>query len=109
MLYASELTWNGGKEVEKEYQLAINRMGRASLGAFMTIPRGLVAGESGFTPSRALLSHRRAGFAQRLYARPRGGRGPEEILGRETPPLLHAFGKPLPSAGTGQQRRRSGA
>ena len=34
MLHASELTWNGGKEVEKEYQLAINRMGRASLGAF---------------------------------------------------------------------------
>ena len=27
MLCASELTWNGGKEVKKEYQLAINRMG----------------------------------------------------------------------------------
>ena len=39
MLYASELTWNGGKGVEKEYQLAINRMGRASLGAFRSTPR----------------------------------------------------------------------
>ena len=32
MLYASELTWNGRDNVEKEYQLAINRMSRASLG-----------------------------------------------------------------------------
>ena len=39
--------------------------------------------ESGFTPARALLNHRRAGFAQRLHARPRSGQGPEEILGRE--------------------------
>jgi hypothetical protein len=66
MLYASELTWNGGKEVEKEYQLAINRMGQASLGAFRSTPRGIVAAESGFTPARALLNHRRARFAQRL-------------------------------------------
>ena len=40
MLYASELTWNGKENVENEYQLAINRMGRASLGAFQTMPRG---------------------------------------------------------------------
>ena len=38
--------------------------------------------ESGFTPARALLDHRRARFAQRLYARPQGGRGPLEILER---------------------------
>ena len=63
MLYASELTWNGGKEVEKEYQLAINRMGRASVGAFQTTLRGVVAAESSFTPARALLDHRRARFA----------------------------------------------
>ena len=83
MLYTSELTWNGRNNIEDEYQLAINRMGRASLGAFQTTPRGIVAAESGFTPARALLNHRRARFAQRLYTRPRGGQGPEEILGRE--------------------------
>ena len=31
MLYASELTWNGKKGLEGEYQKAINRMGRATL------------------------------------------------------------------------------
>ena len=40
--------------------------------------------ESGFTPARALLDHRQARFAQRLYARPQGGQGPEEILERES-------------------------
>ena len=73
MLYASELTWNRGKGVEKEYQLAINRMGRASLGAFRSTPRSTVVAESGFISARALLNHRRARFAQTLPARPRGG------------------------------------
>ena len=82
MLYASELTWNGKKGVEEEYQLAINRMSRASLGAFPSTPRGIIMAESGFTPARALLDHRRARFAQRLIARPQGGRGPEVILDR---------------------------
>lgn len=74
MLYASERTWNRKENVEKEYQLANNRMGRASLGAFQTAPRGIVVGESGFTPARTLRNHRRAKFAQSLYARP-GGAG----------------------------------
>ena len=75
ILYASELTWNGGKEVEEEYQLAINRMGRASLGAFQSTPRGIyiVAAESGSKPARAPSNHRRARFAQRLHTRPGGG------------------------------------
>ena len=38
--------------------------------------------EGGFTPARALLDHRRARFAQRIFARPRGEQGPEEILDR---------------------------
>ena len=82
MLYASELTWNGKENVERECQLAINRMSRASVRAFRTTPRGIIMAESGFTPARALLDHRRARFAQRLIARPRGRRGPEEILDR---------------------------
>ena len=32
--YYIELTWNGKKGVAREYQDAINRMGRATLGAF---------------------------------------------------------------------------
>ena len=40
--------------------------------------------ESGFTPARALLDHRRARFAQRLYSRPQRGQGPEEILERRS-------------------------
>ena len=82
MLYASELTWNGKKGFEDEYQLAINRMSRASLGAFPSTPRGIIMAESELTPARALLDHRRARFTQRLIARPQGGQGPEEILDR---------------------------
>ena len=59
-------------------------MSRASLGAFQTTPRGIIMAESGFTPTRVLLDHRQARFAQRLYARPRGGQGPEEILERDS-------------------------
>ena len=82
MLYASELTWNGEKGVEDEYQLAINRMSRAALGAFPSTPRGIIMAESGFTPAWALLDHWRARFAQHLIARPQEGQGPEEILDR---------------------------
>ena len=45
MLYASELTWNRKDNVEREYQLAINRMSRASLGAFQTAPCGIIMAE----------------------------------------------------------------
>ena len=83
MLYASELTWEGSKRVEGEYQAAINRMGRATLGAFRSTPLGIVVAESGLTPARPLLNYRQARFAQRLHARPRDGEGPEEILDRE--------------------------
>ena len=59
-------------------------MARSTLGVHQSTPRGIVTAESGFTPARALLDHRRARFAQRLYARPQGGQGPEEILERES-------------------------
>lgn len=83
MLYATELIWNGGVGDEDEYQRAINRMGRSTLGVFKSTPLGIVVAESVLTPARALLNHRQAKFTQRLYARPRDGRGPEEILTRE--------------------------
>ena len=55
MLYASEFTCNGVKGVKGEYQRAINRMGRATLGVFRSTPLGIVAAESRL---RALLNHR---------------------------------------------------
>lgn len=83
MLYVAELTWSGKKDVEKEYQDAIDRVGRATLGNPQSTPLGIVAAESGLTPARVLLNHHQAGFDRRLYARPQDGGGPEEILTRE--------------------------
>ena len=61
----------------------MNRMGRSTLCAVRSTPLGIVATESGLKPARALLNHRQAKFAQRLYARPQGGGKPEEIPTRE--------------------------
>ena len=83
MLYTAELTWNGQRGVEGEYQRATNRMARSTLGAFRFTPTGIPAGESGHTPARPLLDYRQARFAQRLLARPQGGGGAEEILERD--------------------------
>ena len=80
MLYASELTWDGSKRMERNTQLVLNRMGRASLGVRQITPLGIIAAESSLTPARALLDHAQARFALRLTARPRGGGGQEEIL-----------------------------
>ena len=70
-----------------EYQLAINRMARSTLGAFRSTPQGIIAAESGLMPAQPLLEHRQARFAHRLYARPQGGGGPEEILTRVGAPI----------------------
>ena len=50
MLYAAERTWKRRKSVEDEYQLAINRMGRATLGAFQPTPRGITAARAALRP-----------------------------------------------------------
>lgn len=92
ILYASELTWSGGVGVEGEYQRAINRTGRATLGVFWSTPLGVIAAESRYMPARALLNHRQARFAQRLHARPKDGEGPEGALSREKRPSLRASG-----------------
>ena len=70
---------NSQDKVEKPHQLAMNWMTRATLGVHQTTPQGIIMAEGGFTPARALLNHRRARFAQRLYARTQGGQGPEEV------------------------------
>jgi ribonuclease HI len=82
MLYASELTWKGQKSMANEYQLAINRMARATLGALPSTPLGALIAESALTPATHLLDYRQAKYAQRLLARPKGHAGPEEILER---------------------------
>ena len=51
MLYGAELTWNGQRGVEGEYQRAINRMARSTLGAFRSTLVGILVGESGHTPA----------------------------------------------------------
>ena len=85
MLFASELTWNGKKGAEDQHELAISRMARSKLGVYQSTPRGIVMAESGSTPARALLDHRRARFAQQFLARPQGDQGPE-IFKRESTP-----------------------
>ena len=82
LLYAAGLTWNGRSGMEGEYQAFINRMGRATLGAFRSTPLSIVAGESGLTPARVLLDHRQTPFTQRHLARPQGHDDPEEIMSR---------------------------
>lgn len=78
-----ELTLNESIGVEGEYQKAINRMGRATLRVFRLTTLGIVTAKGGLTQARALFNHRQARFAQRLYARRRGGQGSEEIFIRE--------------------------
>ena len=84
MLCAAELTWSGRAGVVGEYQRAIDRMARSTLGAFRSTPLGILATESGLAcaPARALLDHRQlqARLSQRLHARARNGQGPQEVL-----------------------------
>ena len=63
MPYVSELTWNGKKGVEGDHQAAINRMGRANLGAFRSTPLRIVSEESKLTPAGILLNRRQGRLA----------------------------------------------
>ena len=84
ILHASELTWNGREGMEDGYQAAINRTGRAALGAFRSTPTGVVAAESRLAPARAPLDHRQQMFVQQLLVGPQGHREPEEIMTRRS-------------------------
>ena len=68
--------------MERDFQLVINKMGRAATGTFQSTPRGIVLAESKLTPAGPLLDYRQASFTKRLMARPKGHHGPEEILER---------------------------
>lgn len=83
---SAELTWRGQKEVEGEYQRAVNCMGRSTLGAFQSTPQGIVAGEWPYVCQGATKPPP-AKFTQRHYARPRDSNGLKEILTRERPTL----------------------
>ena len=80
MLYAQQLSWDRSRKIEREAQVVLNRVGRASLGVRQTTPVGIVPAESGLTPARALLDHTQVRFALRLLARLQGGGGQEEIM-----------------------------
>ena len=80
LLYGAKLSWAGTKKEEREIQVLMNRMGRASLGVRQTTPVGIITAESALPPARALLDHRQASFALRLLARPVDSGGQEEIL-----------------------------
>ena len=55
-------------------------------------PLGKVTAESRLTPARALFDHRQAGFKRRLFARPQGEEGPEEILAQRDSALTKRLG-----------------
>ena len=69
--------------MKKGHQKIINQMGRATTGAFQSIPLGIVLEESKLAPAEPLLNYRQARFAQRLMARPKGHHGRAEILERK--------------------------
>ena len=112
LLYASELTWQGsgakgagGKAMERDYQKIINRMGRATIGAFQPTPLGILAAESKLAPAGPLLDFRQACFAKRLMARPKGHHGPEEILERRRAELTERL-RQISSWGRRRTQRR---
>ena len=76
---------------EREWRASTRRLStvrqRATLGVFQPTPLSIVAAESGLIPTRALLDHRQARFAQQLLARPREQR--PEILARRGSALAH--------------------
>jgi hypothetical protein len=82
MLDGPELTWNGRDPQAKDYQLAINRMARGTLGVFRSTPLGALMAESSITPAVPLLDvdYRQSRYAQRLLRRPEGSNGAEAIL-----------------------------
>ena len=81
MLYGAELTWDGKRTHAQQYQLAINRMARSTLGALPSTPLGALINESALTPAEPLLDYRQARFAQRVLSAPEGS-GTEDILQR---------------------------
>ena len=93
---------------ECEYQAAISRMGRATFGPFRSAPLGIIAGESGLTPTRALLDCRQARFTQQLLARPQGCSRPEEIISRRGSALMERL-KTATLLRSGGQSRKAGA
>ena len=80
MLYVAELTWSGQRGVEGEYQRAINRMARSTLGGLQIHatrhPRGRERAHTGQSPLGLPVC------TETLGQNPEWG-GPEEVLERE--------------------------
>jgi ribonuclease HI len=86
LLYGAELWWDG-KAPTRQFQLAINRLARGTLGCFQSIPLGPLLVEAGMTPAIPLLNYRQSRHAQRLLGMPCDSPGPQEILDIEGSPL----------------------
>ena len=71
MLYGTELTWMGQREMAREFQLVINRMARGTTGCFRDTPLAIITQEAHTRPAEALLDYRQARYAQRLLRQPR--------------------------------------
>ena len=80
LLYAAGLTWNGRKG---EHQAAMNRMGRATLGAFQSALLGIVVAKSALAPARALLALTFCATAAGPPSEKRSGGNPKTTTGAD--------------------------
>jgi hypothetical protein len=80
LLYGSELTWSGQEPEVKDYQIAVNRIARATTRMLPSTPLGPLIAESGLTPAIHLLNYRQSRYAQRLYQNPQNSAGSKEII-----------------------------
>jgi hypothetical protein len=82
LLHSAELWWDGKVAATKQFQLAINRLARATLGCFPSTPLGPLLVEASMIPAVPLLNYRRARYAESLLGMPVDARndGPEAML-----------------------------
>jgi hypothetical protein len=77
LLYGAELWWDGDSKLTRQFQLAINRLMRGTLGCVRLIPLGPLLMEANMMPVIPLLNYRRTQYTQRLLRMPTG---PRQIL-----------------------------
>lgn len=82
--------------MENDYQLAINRLGRATTGIFWFTPLGIVMTKSKLTTAKPLLDCRQAKFMQRLMVRLKATRDPRRSWRGDDPNSLNNLGR-IPS------------
>jgi hypothetical protein len=66
LLHGAEQWWDGKVATTKQFQLAINRLARGTLGCFSSTRLGPLLVEAGMIPAIPLLNYRHARYAQRF-------------------------------------------